>query len=141
MKTLKSMVSVVLVIICLFGITACDNSTEKTELWENAVYQTDTELGEGEKTVVVEVKAEEKAVAFTIKTDKKTVGEALFEHDLISGDEGEFGLYVKTVNGITADFDVDKTYWAFYIDGEYATEGVDVTEITEGATYQLERTR
>ena len=135
------MVSVVLVIICLFGITACDNSTEKAELWENATYQTDTELGKGEKTVVVEVKAEEKEVTFTIKTDKKTVGEALFEHDLISGDEGEFGLYIKTVNGITADYDVDKTYWAFYIDGEYATEGVDTTEITEGVTYQLVRSK
>ena len=57
--------------------------------------------------------------------------------ELIAGEEGEFGLYVKTVNGITADYDVDQTYWAFYVDGEYAMSGVDVTTIEEGKTYAL----
>lgn len=140
-KTIKSTFSVLLVVICLFSLTACGNSVEKTALWESAIYLNDTELGDGENTVVVEVKAEKKIVTFTIKTDKKTVGAALFEHKLIDGDEGEYGLYVKTVNGITADYDVDKSYWAFNINGEYATSGVDTTEIKEGVTYQLVYTK
>lgn len=41
------------------------------------------------------------------------------------------------VNGIIADYDVDKTYWAFYINGEYAMSGVDTTKIEEGAAYSL----
>ena len=45
--------------------------------------------------------------------------------------------YVKEVNGIIADYDVDGTYWAFYIDGEYASAGVDSTEITEGSIYMF----
>ena len=53
-----------------------------------------------------------------IKTKKWTVGEALLDKEIISGEEGPYGLYVKTVNGITADYDVDQTYWAFYINGE-----------------------
>ena len=56
----------------------------------------------------------------------------------IAGDETEYGLYVKEVNGFVADYDTDGTYWAFYIDGEYAMTGVDQTEITEGSTYTLQ---
>lgn len=72
---------------------------------------------------------------YTIHTDKKTVGAALLELELIAGEESTYGLYVKTVQGVTADYDTDKTYWAFYIDGEYAMTGVDQTDIKAGATY------
>lgn len=76
---------------------------------------------------------------FEINTDKTTVGDALTELGLISGDESEYGLYVKKVNGITADYDKDSTYWAFYIDGEYATTGVDSTEVKAGTTYAFKQ--
>ena len=72
---------------------------------------------------------------FEIHTDKKIVGEALLELNLIDGEQGDYGLYVKTVNGITVDFDKDGKYWAFYVGGEYAMSGVDSTEITAGSTY------
>ena len=58
-------------------------------------------------------------------------------NNLIAGEEGAYGLYVKTVNGITADYDKDQTYWAFYIDGEYAVSGVDTTDIVESSVYTL----
>ena len=54
---------------------------------------------------------------------------------LIAGEDSEYGLYVKTVNGVTVDYDTDGKYWAFYVDGEYAATGVDSTDITAGATY------
>lgn len=73
--------------------------------------------------------------AVTVKTDAKTVGEALVALDVIAGDDSEYGLYVKTVNGLTLDYDTDGAYWAFYIDGEYALTGVDSTDVTAGATY------
>lgn len=72
---------------------------------------------------------------FEIHTDKTTVGEALLELGLIEGETGDYGLYVKKVNGITADYDVDGTYWAFYVGNEYGMTGVDLTEIEAGATY------
>lgn len=78
-----------------------------------------------------------KEAAFTIETDKKTVGEALLDEKLIAGDEGAYGLYVKTVDGETLDYDKDGMYWAFYQDGAYAQKGVDQTEITDGATYSF----
>ena len=44
-------------------------------------------------------------------------------------------MYVKTVNGVTVDYDTDGKYWAFYIDDEYAMTGVDSTPITDGSSY------
>lgn len=135
-RVMNSIVTVVVVALLMVCMASC-NTAQKTEVWENATYGEDMQFGEGSKTVVVEVKAEEKAVTFTVKTDKDTVGAALLEHNLIAGEESQYGLYIKSVNGITADYDVDKHYWAFYVNGEYATAGVDSTQITEGATYRL----
>ena len=75
------------------------------------------------------------STAFQIHTDKTTVGDALVELGLIEGEESEYGLYVKTVNGVTVDYDTDGKYWAFYVDGAYAQTGADSTEVTAGATY------
>ena len=97
-----------------------------------------TKLGEGEKSFYFSVTdADGKETAFEIHTDKTIVGEALQDLGLISGDEGPYGLYVKTVNNITYDYDTDGKYWAFYINGEYAPTGVDVTEIDESASYSF----
>ncbi|MBO5778460.1 MAG: DUF4430 domain-containing protein [Clostridia bacterium] len=137
---IQSTVSILLALVFALCLVSC-NTVEKTGVWENATYRKDMEFGSGSKTVVVEVKAGEEMVTFTIKTDKDTVGAALLEHELITGEEGQFGMYIKSVNGIVADYDEDQTYWAFYVNGEYALTGVDTTEITEGATYQLERTK
>ncbi len=137
---IQSTVSILLALVFALCLASC-NTVEKTGVWESATYRKDMEFGSGAKTVVVEVKAEGEAVTFTIKTDKDTVGAALLEHKLITGEEGQFGMYIKAVNGIVADYDEDQTYWAFYVNGEYALTGVDTTEITEGATYQLERTK
>lgn len=93
-------------------------------------------LGEGETQfdfTVVDQEGEE--TQFEIHTDKEIVGEALQELGLIEGEDGEYGLFVKTVNGITADYDKDGVYWAFYVNDEYAQSGVDSTEIAEGESY------
>ncbi len=44
---------------------------------------------------------------------------------------------MKTVNGVTADFDADGVYWAFYINDEYAQTSVDMTKIEDGASYSF----
>ena len=76
-----------------------------------------------------------KTDAFEIHTDEKTVGDALLKAGLIEGETSEYGLYVKKVNGVTADYATDGTYWAFYVDGAYATAGVDSTDAVAGTEY------
>lgn len=96
------------------------------------------EVGQGSKSFEFAVfDADGNETDFTVRTDRETVGEALLENGLIEGEEGEFGLYVKAVNGIVADFDADGTYWAFYVNGEYAMAGVDSTVIKEGDSYSF----
>ena len=92
--------------------------------------------GEGETVFYFNVVDKDgKVDKFEIHTDKTIVGEALLELGLIEGEEGAYGLYVKVVNGITADYETDGTYWAFYEGDDYAMTGVDLTEIQAGATY------
>ena len=96
------------------------------------------QLGEGStKFTFTVVDKEGNETQFEIHTDKETVGEALMELELIAGEKSEYGLYVKTVNGITVDYDKDGVYWAFYVNGEYAQTGVDSTMITEGDSYSF----
>jgi len=70
-----------------------------------------------------------------VRTDKETLGEALRDCNIIVCDEAGF---VTTVDGVTADYSADQSYWAFYIGGEYATHGVDEEIVAEGGTYALE---
>lgn len=95
-------------------------------------------IGEGSKEFTFTVVDQDGSEAkLEIHTDQETVGAALSELGLIDGDEGEYGLYVKTVNGITADYDKDGVYWAFYINDEYSQTGVDTTAVTEGDSYSF----
>lgn len=97
-----------------------------------------TVLGEGSTKFTFEVvDGEGNQTNFVINTDKETVGEALLDQELIAGEDSDYGLYVKTVNGITADYDTDGSYWAFYVNGEYASSGVDSTPVVDGDTYSF----
>lgn len=122
------------------GVTA-ENSTAETAaetgVWADAVYREDTELGEGSKTVYITVQANEKSVIFTVHTDEETLGAALLELNLVEGETSQYGLYIKKVNGMTADYDIDQTYWGFFKDGEYMMVGVDSAEIADGDRYEL----
>ena len=141
MKKTKLFAVITVMLIAIAMLISCGPTEPDPTLWDSATYKEDATFGEGEKTVTVQVAVYENLVTFTIRTDADTVGAALMEHDLIAGDVETYGLYVKVVNGIRADYDVDQSYWAFYIDGEYAMAGVDLTEITEGAIYRLEYTK
>ena len=115
-----------------------ETETESGILEESITSENVTILGEGETVFpFTVVDAEENETLFEIHTDKEMVGEALLDLGLIEGEDGAYGLYVKTVNGITLDYDKDNAYWAFYVNGEYAMSGVDTTPITEGETYMF----
>ena len=156
MKKILTLISLILIFATVLTLASCDillgkpvenpdtNSSVNNDgtipregLWENATYLASTELGDGAKTVKVRVVAGGQSITFTINTDAATLGDALLEHDLIAGEQGAYGLYVKTVNGILADYDVDQTYWAFYKDGEMMMAGVDGAEISDGEHYEL----
>ena len=150
-KLLSLILSTMLIVAMAFSMTACGGNNQERPNTEGQgqvggtendaqgdVQAEETVLGEGATVftfVVVDGEGNEKT--FEIHTDKTTVGEALLELELIDGEDGDYGLYVKSVNGITADYNVDGTYWAFYINGEMAMTGVDATNVEVGATYSF----
>ena len=156
-RTIKSTLALILALLMTLCLFACKQQAETPEttpgtsenggaiapegLWKDATYLKDTEFGEGAKTVKVKVIVGEQSVTFTIKTDAETLGDALLAHGLIAGDQGDFGLYVKVVNGITADYDIDQSYWGFSKNGEYMMTGVDGTAIADGEVYELTYTK
>lgn len=139
-KTLSFILCMVLTVAMALSTTGCNgsnnNNTPSTSAADTDSTADATVLGEGSTSFAFSVTGTDGSMTqFEIHTDKATVGEALLELDLIAGDDSEYGLYIKTVDGITLDYDKDGKYWAFYIDGEYATSGVDSTQITAGASY------
>lgn len=91
----------------------------------------------GNKTITLTVVyADASTKDFTIKTNEDYLRGALEQENLIAGDESEWGLYVKTVDGVTAD-DAAHQYWALYINDDYASTGVDTTPVNDGDTFKL----
>ncbi len=127
-KTFSRFLSAVILFALFTAMALTANGCAKQNNQTDSVISTFT-------LVVVDGDGNETAV--TVTTDKKTVGDALLEQGIIENNSGPYGTYVKKVNGILADYDVTGTYWAFYINGEYAMTGVDSTNITDGATYSL----
>ena len=136
----KSVYFFAVLALCL-SISACSQSAQENDIWSEALYTENTELGSGGKTVLVDVVALEKTVTFTVHSDKDTLGEALSEHGLIEGEQGAYGLYVKKVNGITADYDINQSYWGFNKNGEGMMTGVDGAHIEDGEHYELVYTK
>ena len=97
-----------------------------------------TELGEGSKTFELTVEDKEGVIhSYRIHTDEEMVGFALIAHQLIEGEQGQYGMYIKSVLGQTLDYETDGMYWAFYVNGEYALTGVDQTPIQADTAYLL----
>ncbi len=103
-----------------------------------------TSLGEGKTTFALSVvDGEQQEHLFEIHTDETMLGAALQQLSLLEGDEGPYGLYVTAVNGITARYEEDGSWWCLYIreagteDYTMAMTGVDTTELTEGCAYRL----
>lgn len=132
---MKKLSAVLLAAILLFSFAACSGSktsTDATLTDAGAVI----EVGEGQISFeFTVVDADGSSEIYKVSTDKKTVGEALLDAKLIEGENGAYGLYVKTVAGKTYDYDKDGKYWAFYVNGEMSPTGVDMTDVTDGATY------
>ena len=146
MTNIKKLLSAFLCIVLIAAVALltigckADNQTDSgSSLPETSASEPKTtELGTGStKFTFTVIDLEGKQTDFNIATDKKIVADALLELKLISGEEGPYGLYIKTVNGITLDYDKDGKYWAFYENGKYAAKGVSETEIVAGTTYSF----
>ncbi len=159
-RMVATLMAVLMCVLLMFTLSACKDTPADTDstvspqnpvvtstpdeyadVWADATYTKNISFGEGENSFYLEVVAGDRSVTFLVNTDETVVGEALLAHEIIAGDEGPYGMYVKTVNGMLADYEVNSAYWAFCKDGELMMTGVDMTDIEQGAHYEMVYTK
>ena len=94
-------------------------------------------LSEGSKAFTVTViHADGSSKEFSYRTDAEKLGAFLEEKGLIDSKGADKGMF-HSVDGEKADWNVNQSYWAFYVGEEYAMTGIYDTLITDGAVYKL----
>lgn len=73
----------------------------------------------------------------TIDTTEEFLKQAIENEVELGGEDGEYGFFIESVNGETADYDADGAYWAIYVNGEYGMYGVDSQPVADGDSYAL----
>ena len=132
---LKCSVLVLLIAAAAVTLPSCGN-TDANNGAETVVNQKE------EITITVAVTGPDGTVKeHTVTTDSDNLEDAFLDSGFVSGENGPYGLYIKTVDGITADYDSDGAYWAMYKDGEYLMTGAKDTKIAEGERYELVYTK
>lgn len=91
----------------------------------------------GGKTITVNIDhLDGDDTSYTIVTDAKYLRGALEQESLITGTESEYGLYVLTVDGETAD-EAAQEWWGYSVNGAFAEFGVDSQPVADGDVYDF----
>ncbi len=97
------------------------------------------ETTKGEKAVTVEVVGKDgKSTVYQINTDGEYLVDAMNEAKGLTFAYSDG--YINTVNGVTADYSVDMSYWAIYVNGEYGMYGINEQPIADGDAFKIEYT-
>ena len=92
---------------------------------------------QGSKAITVTVvHSDGSEKVFTYRTDAEKLGAFLEEQGLIESEGADEGMF-HTVNGEKADWNVNQSYWAFYLGEEYAMTGIYDTLVNDGDVYKL----
>lgn len=73
--------------------------------------------------------------SFSLTGTEDTLGALLKREGLIDGEESSFGLFVTTVDGITAD-ERKQEWWCLTKEGAQWNYGVDDTQIEDGDAFE-----
>ena len=92
---------------------------------------------QGSKTITVNVDhLVGDDTTFVVSTDAEYLRAALEQEGLIAGVEAEYGLWLTTVDGETAD-ESEQQWWGYDVNGEMALYGVDEQVVTDGDVYDF----
>lgn len=102
------------------------------------VYQfTKKKTSAGSKTITIDVIHKDESVkTFTAKTEREFLGEVLADEKIVEGEDGPYGLFIKTADGETVD-DQNQEWWCLTKDGGQVNTSADQTPIADGEKYEL----
>ena len=90
-----------------------------------------------EKTVTLHVTFPDGAEKdYSVTTGAEMLGQALLDEGLVEGEMQEYGLFIQSVDGVTADAGAGQ-YWVFTKGGEWVTTGADMTPIADGDGFEF----
>lgn len=93
----------------------------------------------GEKAITIEVIGKDgKSTVYELNTDAEYLRGALEETEGLTFADTDG--YVNTINGVTADYSVDASYWAIYVNGEYGNYGINEQPVADGDAFKFEYT-
>ena len=98
----------------------------------------------GSKAITISVvNSRAETTNYSLKTDAEFLRQAMDEAEGLtySGSEGPYGVMISTVNGETADYNVDASYWSFHVNGEYCNYGVDEQPVHDGDAFSIVYTK
>ena len=96
----------------------------------------ETQKGSNHFTVTV-VHSDGTEKVFDCYTDEEFLGAALLAEGIIAGHEDQYGLVIDSADGEEAIWERDSAYWSLYIGDAYATTGISLTPVEDGAHYKL----
>ena len=91
---------------------------------------------DGSKNVTVEITSQSGEVTtYDVETDALYLIEVMEEIEALTFtvDDG----MIMTVNGETADYNVNGAYWALYVNGEYGNYGADKQPVADGDVFGI----
>lgn len=125
MKKIVSFMLLLAMVCCFFVGVSCGDLNEKHE---------------GVKTVTIEIDygvLEKGNERFSLITEGYYVLDALNECKKLyadfdfKGNDTGYGLFITEINGVFAEYNTNKAYWAFYVNGDYASFGVSSQTIAD----------
>ena len=80
-----------------------------------------------------------KETVYEHKTDAEYLYQALEEIDdlTVEGEEGQYGMILKKVNGVYAYWEENDAYWALYVNDEYGNNSVDQQPVYDGDSFAI----
>lgn len=123
-----ALIAAVILVLSVFTLSGCTAGKIKTDGSTQA-----------EKTVTFKIVYEDgSSKNVELKTEKSTLAEALVEENII--EYSKDGLYT-TIDGVTADFSKDGSWWCVTKGGEMTSVGINDIVISDGETYEATYTK
>lgn len=132
-KTLAAVCTVFIVLVAVFALV----------MGVSRMNRASQAPGGSKQYTLTVVDAEGAEAKYSASTDAEFLKDALDELQAAdtgfsySGTDSDYGMMIDTVNGLRADYDADKAYWAIYVNDSYGEYGVSSQPVNDGDAFRL----
>lgn len=129
-KKLLNTILTMMLVLCMFAMTAC-GKTDKKDTTADAEQNAET-------CTVIVTAPDGNDTKYTMELQGDTLYDCLVANGFdFDGYQGEWGYYLTTINGVSADYDADGAYWSLYVNGEYGQFSIDAQPVAAGDEFEL----